>query len=300
MSRQAGSRGHIGDLSEIGRDLLVMEISTIESDSITGRKMPWFPHAVIDILARYADWLAEARNLKMGAILASPTPLSSVAFAELASGDTTDADVLVTNGWQTIEQLRRTARLVTDDALMRALDKKPLNHLERGIATRIRRNCDQLKAIVVRFRAVEAWRNHFLTAAATRDIAQAGTDTGADPAWAVFREVDRGLTRTEIARSLETLASVHAHRAVLDSDAAVRLRKIWELGTDQIVVQTIVHIDGDSVTRFQRGIDRRVLEFYLDIHNRGIDTAVKQWQTLFDAFSALIGGVADRLFGRSN
>ena len=276
-----------------------MEISTIESDSISGRKMPWFPHAVIDILARYSDWLREVRNLKMGAILASPTPLTSDAFAKFVSGDKIDADVSVTNGWQTIEQIRRAARLVADDDLMHASNNRPLSLVERGIATRIRRNCDQLKAIVVRFRAVEFWRNYFLTPAATRDIAQAKTDSGSDPAWTTFREVDRGLSRTEIARSLEKFASVNAHQAVLDSDAAVRLRKIWELGTDRIIVQTVVHVDGDSVTRFQRGTDPKALEFYLDIHNRGIDTAVKQWRTLFDAFSALMAGVADRLFGRS-
>ena len=77
------------------------------------------------------------------------------------------------------------------------------------------------------------------------------------------------------------------------------MRKIWELGTDIIIAQTIVHVDGDTVTKFQRGIKQEKLTYCLDIHNQGVDTAVKQWKTLFDAFKALIGGVADRIFGRS-
>ena len=65
MSNQSSSGGIANDLIEIGRDLLVMEVSTIASDSITGRKMPWFPHAVIDITTNYADWLAEVRNINI-------------------------------------------------------------------------------------------------------------------------------------------------------------------------------------------------------------------------------------------
>ena len=69
MSDKSVSKNIIGDLSEIGRDLLVMEISTIASDAITGRKMPWFPHAVIDVLTKYADWFSNVPKLKVGTII---------------------------------------------------------------------------------------------------------------------------------------------------------------------------------------------------------------------------------------
>lgn len=285
------------DLTEIGRDLLVMEISTIESDSITGHKMPWFPHAVIDILTKYADWLALTRDVKMGTILALPGPLTRDALFELTLDEASDADTKLTNGWRSIEQIRRTAKLLLDDEVMRELGKKPLNSVEQSLANRIRRNCDQLKTIIVRFRGVEPWQQYFLCTAALKNIAEARTDTGSNEAWTAFREADKGLTRLGIAKSLER--SGNPEKAVLDSDAVIRLRKIWELGTDIIVAQTIVHVDGDTVTKFQRGIEQERLAFCMDIHNQGVDTAVKQWKTLFDAFKALIGGVADRIFGRS-
>ena len=47
-------------------------------------------------------------------------------------------------------------------------------------------------------------------------------------------------------------------------------------------------------------MNQDTLTYYLHIHNQGIDTAVKQWRTLFEAFAALIGGVADLIFGRSS
>ena len=291
------SKDVIGDLTEIGRDLLVMEISTIESETITGHKMPWFPHAVIDVLTKYADWFVITRELKMRTVLGCPDPLTRESLVTLTLAAAPDSDTQISNGWRTIEQIRRAAKLVVDDELMQALHKEPLNHVERSLAVRIRRNCDQLKAILVRFRATEAWQSYFLTNAALQNIAQARTDTSSDHAWTSFRQVDDGLTRSEISQSLAR--SGKAEQAVLDSDAAIRLRKIWELGTDSIIAQTLVHIDGDTVTRFQRGINHEALTYYLNIHNQGIDTAVKQWRTLFEAFTALIGGVADRIFGRS-
>ena len=291
------SKNVIGDLTEVGRDLLVMEISTIESQTITGHKMPWFPHAVIDVLTKYADWFVVTRELKMGTILDCPDPLTRELLITLTLSEAPESDTQITNGWRTIEQIRRTAKFLVDDELMQALHKEPLTPIERSLAVRIRRNCDQLKAMVVRFRATEVWKRYFLTDAAVQNIAQARTETSSDHAWTSFRQVDDGLTRSGISRSLERAGK--SEHAVLDSDAAIRLRKIWELGTDSIVAQTLVHIDGDIVTRVHQGMDQETLAYYLNIHNQGIDTAVKQWRTLFDAFTALVGGVADRIFGRS-
>ena len=299
MSDQPASSSLTSDLTEIGRDLLVMEISTIASDSITGRKMPWFPHALIDILAKYADWFVTIRNLKVGAILALTKPLTPQSFIELTMSDSAASDTPITNGWRSIEQLRRTAKLVTDDKLMRIVKKDPLDELEKGIALRIRRNCDQLKAIVIRFRAIDAWQPYLLSADGREKADQTRTDTAADTNWTKFRAVDNGLTRTAIAKALETCSSTRGDSAVLDADAATRLRKIWELGTDQVIAQTLVHIDGDLVTRFQRNISEDDRTYYMGVHNQGVQTAVQQWKTLFDAFTKLLGGLADRLFGRT-
>ena len=274
-----------------------MEISTIESETITGHKMPWFPHAVIDVLTRYADWFVITQDLKMGTILGLPDPLTRETLVALTSDETPDSDTRITNGWRTIEQIRRTAKFVVDDKLMQDLRKKPLDHGDRALAVRMRRNCDQLKAIVVRFRATDTWQRYFLTQAALQNTAEARTETSSDDTWTRFRQVDDGLTRSEISQSLE--GSGETKPGVLDADAAIRLRKMWELGTDSIVAQTIVHIDGDTVTKCQRGISQETLTYYLNIHNQGINTAVKQWGTLFEAFRALVGGVADRIFGRS-
>ena len=289
---------------EIGRDLLAMEISTIESDTITGRKMPWFPHAVIDVASKYTDWLGDVARLDMDRILALKAPLTPEMLIDVASREGAPADVRVTNGCRHLEQLRLTAKMVADDRLMKEAGKDPLKDADRGIAHRIRRNCDQLKAMVGRFRTVEAWRPYFLTED-VRDMA-----TGAEPPGSGvelrsgggessaggFVEVDEGLTRADISASVGA-ASEDATEPVMDADAATRLRKIWELGTDVVVAQTVVHIDGDTVTRLQGGLGEGERAFLLEIHHQAVTTATSQWKALFEAFQALVGGVASQLFG---
>ena len=261
--------------------------------------MPWFPHAVIDIITKYADWLAEVRNINIAGILNSSAPLTRELFIEVAQAHDEQWSNPITNGWRPVEQLRRTAKLLTDDRLMAEIGKNPLNHSETGIAIRIRRNCDQLKTIILRFRAVDSWKTYFLTPEALSNISDARVDTAAQYSWSEFRAADNGLTRAEISRSLQSDSAIRAEKAVLDSDAATRLRKIWELGTDQIIAQTTVHVDGDTVTRFQRDIEESKRSYYFEIHNRGVQTAVDQWKTLFDAFSRLADGLASLIFGRS-
>ena len=261
--------------------------------------MPWFPHAVIDITTNYADWLAEVRNINIDSILNLQVPLSREVFIEIVQRHDEQWTNPITNGWRPIEQLRRTAKLLTDDSVMAQVGKTPLNHAETGIAIRIRRNCDQLKTIILRFRAMGAWKKYFLTPEALSNIADAKVDTASHDGWSEFRHADNGLTRAEISRSLQSVSAVGAENAVLDTDAATRLRKIWELGTDQIIAQTTVHVDGDTVTRFQRDVEENKRSFYFDIHNRSVHTAVNQWKTLFEAFSTLAEGVANRIFGRS-
>ena len=118
------------------------------------------------------------------------------------------------------------------------------------------------------------------------------------PGGGAFSPDDYGLTREEI--------NAHPNGAndttipTMDSDAATRLRKMWELGTNEIVAQTVVHIDGDTVTRIRLGFGEGNRAYLLEVHDRAVQTAVGQWRTLFEAFMALIRGVAEGLFGRGS
>jgi hypothetical protein len=303
MAAPDGNNSITDNLREIGRDLMIMEISTIASDGITGRKMPWFPHAVIDILDKYRDWFEVTIGVDFDKVLAESAPLDKAFFVKKNRYEPGKSGVTsaTTNGWRTVEQLRRAAKYLLDDELMEAFREKPLDDTQKGIALRIRRNCDQLKPIIVRFRGTTEWRHYFLEAGVVKlgnFEFEAGKDTADDVKWKHFRPVDRGISRTDISIVLNNPDRSTDQNGVINPDVVGRIRKIWEMGTDEIIAQTVVQIDGDVVTRFKKGLPDEEQAFFVSMHHRGVETALQQWNTLFNAFQKLIGGLADLIFGR--
>ncbi|HET9932580.1 MAG TPA: hypothetical protein VFQ35_17880 [Polyangiaceae bacterium] len=69
------------------------------------------------------------------------------------------------------------------------------------------------------------------------------------------------------------------------------LRKAWELGTEVVVLQTSVTLDGDVVSRIHPDYAEPEKRGYLEAHQRGVDTSIAFWKTLV--------GIVRSLFGRA-
>lgn len=67
----------------------------------------------------------------------------------------------------------------------------------------------------------------------------------------------------------------------------VRIRKIWELGCEQIVMQTIVQLDGDVVTRLSGGIEGEQHRIIHRVHADGVRVATESWQYLVETVTGL-------------
>ena len=76
------------------------------------------------------------------------------------------------------------------------------------------------------------------------------------------------------------------------------IRKAWEIGTERIVLQTVIQIDGDVTTRLSERFAKTPNDTLLQIHNDSIETSTRFWsnlvKTLGDiagrAFNAILGG----------
>ena len=66
----------------------------------------------------------------------------------------------------------------------------------------------------------------------------------------------------------------------LDPDQLALLRKIWEVGTTEIAMQTVVQLDGDVVTRILTKYADKEFEILHRLHNQGVDTAIGFWKDL--------------------
>ena len=60
----------------------------------------------------------------------------------------------------------------------------------------------------------------------------------------------------------------------------VIIRKAWELGVEEIAMQTIIQLDGDVVTRIQPKYAQEGNNILYKIHNQGIGVSVSFWKEL--------------------
>ncbi len=68
----------------------------------------------------------------------------------------------------------------------------------------------------------------------------------------------------------------------LETDEVVLIRKIWEMGLEEVAMQTIIQIDGDIITRVQAKYANAESSVIHKIHNESIGMSLKVWGGLID------------------
>ena len=282
-------------IRDIGHDLINIEINTIEARAMTGRKMPVYPHALIDIAQKYADFLVGPRVcLKLDEFVDAflkafyPSVSSedrSQALIDIAKTNNEPDDKKnqsqiiepqfgseaehyefhLTNGWPTFELLRCAARSILTDTTVpgdaSAETQRPqIGEETRTILIRIGRTCDQLKAVA-------------------RDLGSPPNDY-----IGVNRRALLGLSKPP-------------DRASAAPNQLTLIRKAWDIGTDRIVLQTVVQLDGDVIFRASPGISETHAEL-LNAHRSVTQVGLGHWHKLFNLVLRLLGNAFESLFDR--
>lgn len=88
----------------------------------------------------------------------------------------------------------------------------------------------------------------------------------------------------------------------LTPDQVTLIRKAWEIGTERILLQTIIQIDGDVTTRmsgyFAYGFSDDWRKMLLGIHNNSISTSTTFWSNLVKAMSEMARDAFSSILGR--
>lgn len=87
-----------------------------------------------------------------------------------------------------------------------------------------------------------------------------------------YKDWDRAYTREQIEEEHPMPPLTHSE--------LVLIRKIWELGTEEIAMQTIIQLDGDVVTRVQPKYLSSNYETIFKVHNEGVSICVSFWKEL--------------------
>ncbi len=277
-----------GRLRSIGESLLAIEVNTVEKASMSAQKMPDVPlalHAIIDSYNLYLTGLGYALD----------KPLCDMAAARInLPANTTPADEKqamdalglwfpsanaapapeLTNGPGTFEALQwaawaamRDMAKLRDEALVPRGDA--IFDLETsGILGRIRANSRQLREV-----SILLARDH--PTAANR--------------LPLFGVTIEAAVRALLNNPLPPLS--------VRPDVLVLIRKAWDVGTETVMMQSSMQIDGDLVMRISPRLTDAKREFFASLHNASVKTGLGQWQSLFGLIRDLAGELGKAIWG---
>ncbi len=282
----AGPRGTNWEASlrSIGEGLLTIEVNTVEKASMSAQKMPEVPLALHAIIDAYAGYVRDRG-------FAVDQALLDLATERMSLRDTPDEDkalvarenawhprapfvgVDLTNGPEAFEALQWAAAAAlraganTPEAA-RALDGEVLNSPERaGVLSRIRANSRQLREVALVLRDSHAPR------------------PGKLPLFGVGVEA-----------TVRALLNDPQPPLSVPLDSLVLVRKAWDVGTEVVMMQTSVQIDGDVVMRISPGLDDAKRAFFADLHAASVRTGLGQWDRMFALVRDLIGDLGRAIF----
>ena len=236
-------------------DLLNIEVSVIVKQGMTARKMPESPHALLDVIGEYDSYLCVAGN-RLNQRWTDPANRPVQVRPSIEPSDT-----------------RRHPRTGSDGKL------------------RVRLEVDSVLDVVsvetfdvLRERAVEA-------EAVYRHAV----------GWGLVESDEQGVILKRIFRNCDQIKGILARQAVaatvgdgigrdvapapvlpLSSDEVLTLRKIWEVGTETVVMQSVAQLDGDIITRIQKGRESASSQAVHDLHRQSLETALTHWKFLVE------------------
>ncbi|MCS7004877.1 MAG: hypothetical protein NZM38_06075 [Cytophagales bacterium] len=85
----------------------------------------------------------------------------------------------------------------------------------------------------------------------------------------------------------------------LSPEEITLIRKVWEIGTQQVLLQTVIQIDGDITSYIATPLlemNQYLQSIILNIHNDAVATSTRSWSALFNTIMSIAGKTFDRIF----
>ncbi|MEM7223261.1 MAG: hypothetical protein AAF495_09800 [Pseudomonadota bacterium] len=94
-----------------------------------------------------------------------------------------------------------------------------------------------------------------------------------------------------------TINAEHPPRLNLTPDERVLLRKIWEVGTETVAMQSTVQIDGDVIGRLRPGLPEDSYLRLQSLHQESIKISITMWQTMIQTVFEFIKAIGSAIVG---
>jgi hypothetical protein len=92
-------------------------------------------------------------------------------------------------------------------------------------------------------------------------------------------------------RDLALIATQRAAGTELTPSEVSVLRKAWEIGTDEVIMQTTISVDGDVVFRADSRYTSDAHQALFDLHDRSCASAMRTWKDVVGAAIDLVKGM---------
>ena len=89
----------------------------------------------------------------------------------------------------------------------------------------------------------------------------------------------------------------------LTPDQVTLIRKTWEIGTQRILMQTVVQIDGDITNYLTNqfvNLSPELKAIVLNLHNDATESGARIWNMLFKTVSQLAGTAFRKIFEKKS
>ena len=77
----------------------------------------------------------------------------------------------------------------------------------------------------------------------------------------------------------------------------VIIRKAWDVGTEVVIMQSTIQIDGDVVTRVLKGRDTAANSTMIGVHRDAVDVSFRYWSFMVEALGRFAGKAVNTLVG---
>ena len=78
----------------------------------------------------------------------------------------------------------------------------------------------------------------------------------------------------------------------LHPDEMTLLRKIWDIGVEEVVMQSTVSLSGDVINRIQSGLEPKEAAVLLEFHREGIVSGTRMWKLIAETLVSMTGAFA--------
>jgi hypothetical protein len=298
--------------TDIVKDLFNIEVNTILRDKITAQKMPSYRNALMDIGVEYFELLIEMETRRIENLKKNSQPHTELNVDKMRQS------------WKFYTEDEKKNQGVSDEVLIVEplvceqlggfsafaiaakwaetflRDPNCINYLNKqhvSVLPRIKENSDMLKGLFSQM----CRRNDQLKKKGLKETLDKINAEGKLTAESVVQEsrkIDKDLTLSltnQYTRS-DILSFDEIDPLSLETREAVLVRKVWEVGTEVIAMQTTIQIDGDVIERLNPNyLSDDVYPNLSEFHKSGVKMAMTYWGSLVTIARNLLGSLGGRI-----